>query len=316
MVRSLYKEVKIKVNMKVKKSALLDIIIASIQAGKYPAQIAKEQKISKQKLHYYLRKLKDEGLIVKKGYGVWETNFYSNQVGHMVRGHGFMWKVKLHHHFQWKNILLKKKIPFKEQKNKTIRIIVNERKIWLGQKNIIIYEPASFFGRNSIESKKFAVLKLLKLLGVLEAKFGLSLKGKEGYTFKVRRQHYALIKNALAIQCNEAGEKIQVYNKEGLWFLVDNSYNLEEAETVHKDSAMLDNLGIQKYFNSHKDTGFQVTPSFILDYMNKANHLMIGMQKNQMIFDSNMSSHLEVLQNIGKAITELKEEIKKINGKT
>lgn len=34
--------------------------------------------------------------------------------------------------------------------------------------------------------------------------------------------------------------------------------------------------------------------------------------KNQMIFDANMSSHLEVLENIGKAILELKDEIKSL----
>lgn len=40
-----------------------------------------------------------------------------------------------------------------------------------------------------------------------------------------------------------------------------------------------------------------------------------GVVKNQLVFDTNMVSHLDVLQNIGKAITELRLEIKKLNEK-
>lgn len=291
--------------MKVKKSALLDIIITSIQAGKYPSQIAREQNISKQKVNYYLRQLKEEGLLQKKGYGVWETNFYSNQVARSIRGHAFMWKVKSPKHFQWKNILESKNIKFREQANKTIRILVNERKVWLGKKNIIIYEPESFFGRNAIESKKFAVLRLLTILNKIESLTGVSLKGKEGYIFKVARQHYALIKNSLAIQCNKEGKKINVYNKEGLWFLIDNSYNLEEAETVHKDSGLLDSIGIQKYFNSHKETGFKVTPTFILEAMN-------GITQNQLMDAQNIIKHQKVLDGMLETQKETLITLKKI----
>lgn len=284
--------------MKVKKSVLLDIIITSIQAGKYPSEIAREQGISKQKINYYLRRLKDEGLLKKKGYGVWETNFYSNQVGRTVRGHAFMWKVKIPKHFQWKQLLESKHIKYIEQLNKTIRIMVNERKVWLGKNNIIIYEPESFFGRNAIESKKFAVLRLLTILNKIESLIGVSLKGKEGYSFKVSRQHYALIKNSLAIQCNKEGKHINVYNKKGLWFLIDNSYNLEEAETVHKESGLLDSLGIQKYFNSHKDTGFKVTPDFILTAFNEQNKIIDSVVNVQQMNADNIIKHQKVLDDM------------------
>jgi len=274
--------------MKVKKLPLLDIIITSLQAGKYPSQIAREQKVSKQKISYYIRKLKEEGLIKKIGYGVWETNFYLNQVANSVRGHAFMWKVKNPKRFNWENLTKKRKIKITKQRNKTIRIILNERKIWLCEKNIIIYEPESFFGRTSIETKKFAVLRLLKIINKLEENLGISLKHKEGYIFKVARQHYSLVKNSLAIQCNENGEKINVYNKEGLWFLIDNSYNLEEAETVNPNTAMIDNIGVQNYFNSHKETGWKVTPKFTLQTIN-------GLTRTQVMNAENIVKHQRVL---------------------
>lgn len=275
--------------MKVKKEVLLDVIISSLIAGKYPSQIARDLNISKQKIHYYIRKLRDEGLIKKIGYATWEFNFDLTKVAKSVRGHAFMWKIKLPKKFDWKKILKTKNMKYQLIGLKeTPRIIIKDRKIWLGNKNIIIYEPESFFGTNSIESKKLAIFRLLKLINTIEDKLQISLKHKQGYIFKVARQHYSLIKNILAIQCNEENKKINIYNKEGLWFIIDNSYNYEEAETIHPKSSLIDNLGMQKYFNEHKETRFQVTPRFILNTLNKVT-------QNQIAFDKNIIKHQKVL---------------------
>ncbi len=124
------------------------------------------------------------------------------------------------------------------------------------------------------------------------------------YQFKVTREHYALIKNCLARQYDKEGKKLQIYNHEGLWMLIDNSYNLHETETVKAGDAIRDNEGIQNYFNSHKATDFKVTPEFILGTMN-------GIQQNQLVFDNNMKTHLEVLKKLGNAVDNLSKEIKK-----
>ena len=251
--------------MKVKKQVLLDSIINSLLAGQYPSQIARNLKISKQKVAYYIRKLKDEGLIKNIGYGVWETSKNLPKVGRTIRGHAFMWKVRLPKTINWSRVTkLKKLNPKPIGLRDTPRIIFRDRKVWLGQKNIIIYEPRSFLANNSLKAKEMAIYQLLRILRGLESKLGVSLQGEEGYLFKVARHHYSLIKNILAIQCNADGKKVKVSNQNGMWFLIDNSYNLDEAETVHPDSAMMDSLGMQKYFNSHKETGFEVTPQFIL----------------------------------------------------
>lgn len=289
--------------MKVKKGVLLDIIIASIQAGKYPSQIAREQQISKQKVNYYIRKLKDEGMIKKKGYGVWETNFYLNQVAKTIRGHAFLWKIKIPKQIDWKVKIIQSKVQYRQLENKVIRIFLNGRKIWLGKKNVIIYEPESFFGRNAPESLKFAIFKLLKSIHQIENKLNVNLRGKDGYSFSIARQHYSLIKNCLAQQCNEKGVKIKVYHKRGLWFLIDNSYNLDEAETVNKDSAISDNIGIQNYFNDHKKHNFKVTPSFLLNGMKKVTD-------NQMMFAKNIEKHMDILQEMGKTLKKIQHNLK------
>jgi len=292
-------------------------IIKLLKQNLNPTQISKKLNISKQKLNYYIRQLKKNRIIRKIGYGTWEVVKEvkkSTQVALIktskkeVRGHAFMWKVKLPKIKNWEKrteILKKLKINFKLINNRTPRIILQNRKIWLGSKNLIIYEPQSFIAENSIESRKLAVYGLKSLLEALESKLKVSFKINKLYQFKVAREHYALMKNLLAIQCNKQGDKIYVYDAGGLWFCIDNSYNLDEAETLHKN-AMINNLGVQKYFNSHKATNFKVTPEFILDSLNKQ-------IQNQSMFSRNIEKHFEVLTKIGNAIDKLGVEIRGIN---
>ena len=121
----------------------------------------------------------------------------------------------------------------------------------------------------------------MQVLGALENKLKINLKTPEGYQFKPTREHYSIVKNSLAIQCNKQNVKLDIKADDGTsWFYVDNSYNLNEAETVHPESALLDNLGIQKYFNEHKETGFKMTPLFLMEMINKMNQNNLLLQKN------------------------------------
>lgn len=61
------------VKKEVKKEFLFNLI-SLIKKDLNPSQIAKKLDISKQKLNYYIKELKNLGLIKKIGYGVWEVN--------------------------------------------------------------------------------------------------------------------------------------------------------------------------------------------------------------------------------------------------
>ena len=292
-----------------------ELLLNLLKEGKRPSVISKELNVSKQLISYYIKGLKAKGLVKKVAYGVWKTSkiplkdtrSYLRQVKE-VRGHAFVWKLKLDKKRNWKELLLLRGIPFGLVGFGTPRIIVNDKKVWLGGKNVIVFDSSSYFGNNAVESRKFAVIRFLRVLDALEERLGVSLKGRFGYVFKPSKSHYSLVKNDLAIQCNEQGIKIRVSYYGETWFLIDNSFNLDEAETVSPKDSLIDNVGIQRYFNSHKATGFKVTPEFVLEVMG-------GIQANQLVFDKNMASHLEVLDKIGKAVEELRNEIKKLGSK-
>lgn len=319
------KEVKNQPGKEVKKIFLLNLL-NDIKQGLNPSQIAIKKNISKQKLNYYIRRLKNKELIQKIGYGVWIVTKEVKKSTWVaiekevkikeVRGHAFLWKIKLPKIRNWNKrikILEIRGITYKlvGAGIKIPRIIFKNRKIWLGKKHLIIYEPESFKAENSIESRKLAVYKLLKILNALEDKLKISFKIKGNYEFKVARQHYSLIKNSLAIQYDKEGKKIQIYDKDGLWFVIDNSYNLKECEQLHPKTALIDNLGIQKYFNSHKKTGFKITPEFILNGFSKVNNNMQGIINNQTIFDKNMQSHIKAIQELGLGVEKLNELLDK-----
>ena len=68
--------------------------------------------------------------------------------------------------------------------------------------------------------------------------------------------HYAETNNELAQECEKKAYKVRVYTTSDskLWFLIDNSFNLHEAETVHPETAKEDMGNIVKpFFNDLRD---------------------------------------------------------------
>jgi len=277
--------------------------------------LRKKLSISKQDLNYYLHKLKANLLIKHISKGHWEVidsskNIPKDTSKKEIRGHAFIWKIKIPKEIKnWKNrieILKKNNINFLLVGiNKSIpRILINNKKVWLGNKNIIIYDTNSYYATKPIEVRKYAIYELSLILGMLESKLGINIKP---YTFKPKREHYSLIKNELAIQCNKNNEKIQVFDNGQNWMCIDNSYNLNECEffTTKDISGLVNSTGSQGFFNSQKNTNWKVTPDFVLNVMN-------GIQQNQLIFAKNMESHISAIKTLGQEVKGLSKVIRTI----
>jgi len=255
-------------------------IFNQLKAGLRPSKICARFGIKKTAIQYHLSMLKQAGLIEKVGYGVWEiikefnekevqktTKVTSRQLGanlnlfkqDKIRGHAFQFKINLPELRNWNNrekLFLKKDIKFEPLLiggiNRGQKLEFKGRKIWLTNKSIVIYEKSSYLADTSKEAQDIAIQEMLSLMKSLEKHLQANFKTGKYYKFKVSRQHYSLVKNTLAQQYDKEGNKLQVYNEDGLWFLIDNSYNLHEAETVHPKTAVDDNKKVQDYFNGIK----------------------------------------------------------------
>ncbi len=276
--------------------------------------------------------MKSNGFISKIGYGTWEIikpytkkelkktkKISSDRLKSKlttdtdsVRGHAFMFKLKIPNIRNWdkrESFLNKKKISYKpyfvgghkrgqqfKHKAKTLQ---------LTKKSIIIQTKESYISRTAKESKSYVIYDLLNLIKWIENKFKINLKINGKYKFKVSRQHYALMNNALAKQYNKEGKKLKVYNEKGLWFLIDDSFNLAEAETVHKDTAVTDNQKVQNFFNGIQKFE-RFTPEFIVDSIARVS-------ANQELFANNIQTHIKAIQDLGTAVNKLTELVSKGN---
>jgi uncharacterized protein YecA (UPF0149 family) len=293
------------------KQGLLRLVLEEMEKGNNPSTICKKYKLNKKSVQNVVDKLKKKGVIKKVGYGKWEVNkevlFNLRQLllttpSFQIRGHAFNWKIEFLREIDWLKRLTKFKVSYKVVgRNKIPRVIINGKKIWLTKKGLVIYESRDFFAKNSFSSKGRAVYELDKTIKKLGRMLQIDLTP---YKFTTLREHYALIKNELARQYNNKGEKLYIKDDGKFWMWIDNSMGEHELES---NEVML-NKKIQDWYNDQKKTKFEVTPTFLLQILNGHNSQIGQIAQNQEIFDKNISLHQAVLEDIRDAINELKEQ--------
>lgn len=309
---------------------LMLFIFQQLKSGLRPSKILEELDMKQTAFQYYISSLKQGGFIKKVGYGTWEilkdydkknikkstavANIKGNKFDVLlpdsVRGHAFQFVLQLPQNLKnWdKREEIFAKIGYKFKK---LQIPVNSqaiefkgRKVHLTDKSIIIYEKESFIEETAKESQSQAIDHFLKLIKQLEKDLQASFSFGNRYRFRVSRQHYSLIKNALAKQYNDVGERLEVYNDKGLWFLIDNSFNLNEAETVHAKTAVSDNKKVQDFFNGVKQLeGF--TPQFVTDSIG-------SLAQNWNEYGLNIKSHIKAIQDLGAGVEQYNKGISEI----
>jgi len=308
-------------------------VVKRIRAGQRPTQIARELGISKTALQYHLNQLKAAGVISKIGYGVWEVNISASKevqitshVGHdktphfellkspdTVRGHAFVFTLQVPPRLtNWRRregYLGKQGIAYQQLRiaGGAQRLWLDGRKVWLTDRSIVIYEQASYFADTATNAKESALVSFLavvkKLEHLLSADFTFRL-GKE-YRFKVSRQHYALVKNALAEQYDHEGQRLQIREPTAghLWFVIDNSFDLHEAETIHPETAEGDNRKVQDFFNSLKE--HPLTTDFVIQAIAGVAQNQIAFAENQQMYAENTSTHVQAVKELGQGVHEL-----------
>lgn len=266
------------VQKKKQKADLNLIVFKLLERGIRPSKMCEVLNLKKTALQYYLSTLKRNGFIKKVGYGVWEIikNYDPKEVQkstqvtpavigedlnllkeNYVRAHAFMFTLKIPEIKDWdrrEEILDNHAIKYISLGNLGggQKLVFKGRNVHLKNNSIIVYERSSYFSQFAKKAQQHSVYDYLKLIRSLEKFLGIDFSFKGHYKFKVSRQHYSLVKNALAKQYDEEGKKLSVYNAQGLWFIIDNSFNLHEAEAIHPKTALEDIEKVQDFFNELK----------------------------------------------------------------
>lgn len=283
----------------------------------------KDLQLTKQARNYYIKGLKKAKIIERIAYGTWQiigdydlSKIKTSKkiaIGNLnnhslkpdtIRAHAFMWHLRIPILSKWdkrREYLEKEGITYTKLGNlgEGERIIFRGRKVHLKNKCIIIYDKESYLSEKAKDAKSSAIYEFLSLVKGLEGMLRTDLTINKQYRFKVCREHYALIKNALAKQYDKEGKKLYVYSDKGLWMVIDNSLNLHELEAVKLGEAIGDSVGMQEWANSMKETGFKVTPTFILNALDQ-------LIKDRQYYAENLKSHVEAIKQLGEAVKELK----------
>ena len=166
-------------------------------------------------------------------------------------------RIRLHGQ-QWSIGILYKNEFYGEQVGKVFYLDGNLVKCW--KRNVEIYGGQSFYG-DTVEGVTETSLRYWNVFFVrLQNELKVTLVKERAQNIKLVAQHYAEINNELSEECERTGDKIRVFGGEDgkLWFVIDNSLNLREAETVHPQDAGYDMQNvILPFFNDlreHPDT--------------------------------------------------------------
>ena len=121
------------------------------------------------------------------------------------------------------------------------------------------------------------------------------------YKFTTLREHYALIKNELARQYNDKGEKLYIRDDGKCWMWIDYSKGEHELES----NEVILNKKIQEWYNDQKKYNFEVTPTFILSNLN-------SLIEDRRYWAKHQKSHVKAIQTLSHSVIELMEEIKRL----
>ena len=338
------------------------IVFQHIKQSLTPAQLWKENKLTRGQVDYALDVLKRAGFIEKISYGVWKvlvneisekrTQDSVMRTPHVaqlhtpaeyrkpdsVRAHGMVMTLSIPKIEDWKKkaeilnkVNEKTGQPFMRYKSipQGQRIFFEGCKIWLCKDSIVIYYPKnhSWYAKTAPEAVQAIIYDTLAIIRKLERTLRVGGNGfriGKGYKVRFSRNHYSLIRNALAAQYKDEKKKLFVYDDNGLWMTIDNSFNLLEAETLHPETAVDDNVKVQNFFNGVKHTG--ITPEFILKQNKVFQDEMLANRQDLVVYGKEISAHKESIKQLGRGVeiltttfantmTKLTKVIEKLDGK-
>lgn len=163
-----------------------------------------------------------------------------------IRLHGLQFHVDIiKRGSNYESILEKSNVQFYD--NWTVRLYKN---------GVEVHDKRSFFGSDPHEATAQAFDALHRLLSRLEHDFGIVLVRSRYQNIRVVAAHYAEVGNELAKQAHVNDQLIKVKTREDgkIWFIIDNSFNLHEAETIHPETSKQDMAEVvQPFFNDLRE---------------------------------------------------------------
>ncbi len=266
-----------------------------------PTKIAIRRKTSVQAAYKTIKKLKEKGALNNIPMGVEKIEGTFKPPKNQIRLHAQEFNIKL----------LFKDQRYNEILNRSNRQEIDGNTIKLYSNSIEIYSGHSFMGEDVQAATSKSIHYWNRFFIKLEDYFSVILIKNRYQNIKLVKAHYSEINNELARDYDVKGDKIKIFTRDDgkLWFLIDNSFNLHEIETVHSKTSKQD-MGdvIKPYFNDLRENK-HFLPSEVVDMMGQVT-------QNQQMFAENIRTHMKVLKSMKNTLKDISTTLKKEPPKT
>jgi DNA-binding CsgD family transcriptional regulator len=212
------------------------------------ANIANRRGCSPQAVSKLMRSLKEKGAfgVVFQPSGLVNPTTQPTQLkGKHIRLHGEHWRIEI----------INKSEKYYKILTKSNTIPLDGNTLVLSEDTIQIYSKTGFLGNDPDEAQKVSLEYWIPLMYRIENEFNVILVKERYQNIKRVSAHYAEINNELSKDYQDNTSKLLVKATEDgkTWLLTDNSFRLNELETIHPKTAHQDMQAIVKHFNDIRD---------------------------------------------------------------
>jgi biotin operon repressor/transposase len=202
------------------------------------SQIAHQRKTTRQAVYKIFKKLRGKGFKVGGFNRNQRGGGYPHSTPHKIRLHNQHFVIKIIRGSDTYRRAIKTKFK------------LDDNTIQVNKQNLEVYSNKDFFGDTPSEAYKLSMDYFFNLFHRIEDRLRVLLV-KDGYlNIKEVRSHYSEINNELAIDNHKRGEKLTITGEDKKqWLKTDNSFNMNELETVHPELSKEDMEKIKPFFN-------------------------------------------------------------------
>ena len=209
-----------------------------------PLQIALRRGKSITGIYRHIRSIKRKGYVLNMVHRVQNSDpTCEPSVSCGDSGKGASPRIRLHgQHFVVR--LLSKRPVYDELRRRNNVQYLQDCTVKLHRESIEVYASSglSFFGDSAEKATAKSLTFWTRVFHRLESHLGVVVVKARAQNIRQVSAHYARMNCGIARDAIDAGDRVRLFAREDgrLWFTIDNSFNLEESETLHPETAEQD----------------------------------------------------------------------------
>lgn len=207
-----------------------DVLFLLTEEFLTPKQISLRRKKTKQAISQTIKRLRKKGFISL-------ANKRLDQEAHT----GQPLRIRLHGEMFHINILWKDD-RYKNILGRVNQLMLDGNTVRLHADSVDVYSNRSFFGESATKATAESIPYWQRFFLRLENELKINVLKERYQNISRVKAEYAHVDSDIAKKAEEEGRRIRLFSFDDgkLWFVVDNSFNLHESETVHPKTAQRD----------------------------------------------------------------------------